>query len=157
MTTGAKNSGPLPRVQVGISGWIIESGELAEPIAGSIIHGLGVRIRPTGYGQELELTRVTGKVRWTRFDPRIQLIESLLELDGYSLLTQDSGTAHTPLPAIGSRIECTGYLYGIAPYEYEDFELPDVRMDWHVLTARWVPHSGISDYEDIVVDLEPNE
>lgn len=150
MTASDPSAVPPPRVQVWISGWIIESGELAEPVVGSILHDLGVRIDPHCSGSRQALTRVTGVVRWTRFDPQIHLTETLLELDGYAILTQSPGTARTPLPAIGSRVEGSGYLSGIAPYEYEDFELPDVRMDWRVLAVRW---DSVGD--GVLVDLEP--
>jgi len=154
MTASDPSAVPPPQIQVWISGWIIECGDLAEPVAGGILHDLGVWGDPHYSGSRQALTRATGIVRWTRFDPQNHLIEALLELDGYAILTQSPGTAHTPLPAIGSRVDFAGYLFGIPPYEYayefEDPELPDVRMDWRVLAVRWY-----SVGDGVLVDLEP--
>lgn len=154
MTASELSDVPLPRIQVWISGWIIECGDLAVPVTGDILHDLGLRIYSNGISGRLELTQVNGKVCWARFDRHNHRIETLLELDSYAILTQAPGTARTPLPAIGSRIDFSSNLCGIPPYEYADefvdFELPDVRMDWRVLAVMWD-----SDGDGVMVDLEP--
>lgn len=140
------------RVQVRIHGWILADRELDEPVPGTTLRGLGVRLCSDG-DDECEQTGLSGAVRWARFDALNNLVETVVESSGLVVVTQAPGSANTPVPDPGSRFECFGHLHSVGLYEFEDFGLPDVRMDWRVLAVR--PVSG--DGDDLIVDLEPVE
>lgn len=135
-----------------VSGWIIADGDLDEPVEGMILRGLGVRLEPGVSDDGCERTRLSGAVRWARIDSLNGLVETLVESSGVGVLTQSPGSADTALPDLGSRRECSGYLHSIGLYEFEDFGLPDVRMDWRVFAV-----GPVSEGDDLIVDLEPVE
>lgn len=127
---------------------MVFDGYLGEPHEGKILTGLGVKLSLNGQDGPQQIA-LSGLVIWSRIDRVNGLTETEMEVDGISLLTQEHVFGMTA-PDVGSTREVLGVPLGVRDYEYDDFELPDVRMDWTVdAVARW--------QNFFMVDLHPVE
>lgn len=83
---------------------------------------------------------------------RLFAVEFPLDVEGYRLLV----SADPSLPAVrpGNRVYVRCTLMVIADYQWESFDLPDVRRDWRVsaVLPRSAPAGGVDGYP---LDLVP--
>ena len=139
-------------MQAMINGWIIGDGELAMPVAGAVLSGLGLRLTSDVWSPRWDAVVVEGTVTRARFSRLAALVETVIESHGFRVLTQEAATGTDRLPEVGGHARCEGYLTSVHPYEFVDFALPDVSQDWRVISVR---DRGRSD--DLVVEVEPAE
>ena len=71
--------------------------------------------------------------RWARHDPDSGLFEMVIDAGPFHVLTQRPGAGEPG--AVGSTAELTGVLVSVREYEFEAFDLPDVRQRWRVLSV----------------------
>ena len=62
----------------------------------------------------------------------------VIDAGPFHVLTQRPGAGEPG--AVGSTAELTGVLVSVREYEFEAFDLPDVRQRWRVLSVRRAPH-----------------
>jgi hypothetical protein len=116
-------------VRIFIPDDVVMDDEIPEPIVGVDIPEMGVRLarmwKPDGRDQSLE-----GVVEWSRVDELNDLFETVVATPTYKALTQDDAKGR--LPDAGERVALRGTLRCVRSYEFEAFDLPDLRQPWHV-------------------------
>lgn len=135
---------------------MVFDGYLGEPHGGKALTGLGVKlvsIREGYRGQvdedQMRHIELSGLVQWSRIGRVDHLMETEIEVEGVRLLTQEYSFDGVPAE-IGTTHTVSGVPLGVRDYEYEDFEIPDVRRDWTVdAVGRWENF--------FMVDLRPVE
>ena len=71
-----------------------------------------------------------GVVEWSRGGELNQLFETVLATSTFKALTQYA--AEGRLPEVGDRMTLRGSLSCVRSYEFEAFDLPDIRQPWRV-------------------------
>jgi hypothetical protein len=131
--------------------WVLVDGDVPKPIEGSVMRGLGLRLSGVAwlstddYGIKELVTsdparreyRITGVVEQSRdfqtddgSGNQHAGCEILVVVEEQRVLVTTSGWARDFPPS--AHITASGRWRVVAPYEWDDFELPDVRSDWLV-------------------------
>lgn len=108
---------------------VVVDDEIPEPLPGVDIPLMAVRLgwMWTADGRD---EPYDGVVEWSRADELNQLFETVITTSSFKALTQDAAEGH--LPEVGERITLHGTLSCVRSYEFEAFDLPDVRQPWRV-------------------------
>lgn len=108
---------------------VVVDDEIPEPQPGVEIPLMGVRLgwMWTVDGRDESFD---GVVEWSRADDLNQLFETVFATSTFKALTQEA--AEGRLPEVGDRLTLRGSLSCIRSYEFEDFDLPDIRQPWRV-------------------------
>lgn len=103
--------------------------EIPEPLPGVDIPLMAVRLGRmwTVDGRD---EPYDGVVEWSRVDELNQLFETVVATSTFKALTQDPAKGR--LPQVGDRITLRGTLSCVRSYEFEAFDLPDIRQPWRV-------------------------
>lgn len=125
---------------------VVIGDEIPEPLPGVVIPLMAVRLgwRWTADGRD---EPYDGLVEWSRADELNQLFETVFTTSTFKALTQD--TAEGRLPEVGDRITLRGTLSCVRSYEFEAFDLPDVRQQWRVTSL--LSH----DQDGYLIEAEP--
>lgn len=91
---------------------------------------------------------MSGTVTWARIDHANGLVESVVDLGFFPLLTQDDIGARDW--QVGLPICIDGLVVSVGPYEFDAFDLPDIRRDWLVVSSRCEELSG-----NYVLEVQP--
>ena len=103
--------------------------EIPEPLPGVDIPLMGVRLGWI-WTADGRAGSFDGVVEWSRADELNQLFETVFAISTFKALTQEA--AEGRLPEVGDRLTLRGSLSYVRSYEFEDFDLPDIRQPWRV-------------------------
>lgn len=119
------------RYRAWIDEYPVVDGDVEEPVAGGTVTvGFSGQLPHDGAKATLR-----GTVIWSRFDRMSDGIsESIALVDGLHFLCAVPAAGRL-LHAIGDPIDLCEPLAFVGPYEYEAFEIPDIRHTWRVETA----------------------
>lgn len=116
-------------VEVSIPEDVVVDGDVAELEPGAVL-ALGLRLATAERG-----VRLDGVVTWVRDSPELGYAEFVLDTGDVAVLLDSRELPSTPV--IGSEFSARGALSLIRDYEYDAFDLPDVRSAWIVRSARY--------------------
>ncbi|MGN6426821.1 MAG: hypothetical protein ACTHMF_08385 [Leifsonia sp.] len=114
-------------VRIHIPDGVVIDDEIPHPLPGVDIPLMAVRLGCmwTADGRD---ESYDGIVEWSRTDELNQLFETVLATSTSKALTQDA--AEGRLPEVGERMTLRGSLSCVRSYEFEAFDLPDIRQPW---------------------------
>jgi hypothetical protein len=117
-------------VRIPIPDDVVIDDEIPDPLPGVHIPLMGVRLgwMWTVDGRD---ESYDGVVEWSRADELNQLFETVFATSTFKALTQDA--AEGRLPEVGDRMTLRGSLSCVRSYEFEAFDLPDIRQPWRVI------------------------
>jgi hypothetical protein len=146
--------------------WILVDGDVPRPIEGSVMREVGLRLSGVAWlstddfgvkelatshqaRREYSITGVIEQSRDVQTDDGSSVqdagCEILVDVGKQRVLIATAGWARDFPPA--AHITASGRWSVVAPYEWDDFQLPDVRSDWLV---RSVASAGCG---DLMLDL----
>lgn len=108
---------------------IVADNEIPRLVAGVEIPTMGVRLGWM-WTHDGRYQSFDGVVEWSRVDPLNNLLETVLVTSTFRALTQDR--AKGPIPEVGDKLALRGTLSCVRSYEFEAFDLPDIRQSWRV-------------------------
>lgn len=163
-------------VLVTLPEWFVADGQVSAPAVGDVMAHVGVRaacfdvrstdearaepcLLPKEGGQRENAHRLPGVVAGTPREVVVDApgggrktvaVEFPFDLGGFRVLVTAPTSAQDVRPGDRLAVSCT--LCVIAEYEWEAFNLPDVRRDWRVISVVSACQPADSDY---LLDLLP--
>ncbi|MEO7017690.1 MAG: hypothetical protein ABI130_03265 [Leifsonia sp.] len=108
---------------------IVVDGDLPTPQPGVVLPLMAVRLHD-GLDRG-DHTTIDGTITWARYDTLSGLVEALISTREVDVFTKSFGQ-ESDLAIVDTITSQTGLLWCIRPYEFDAFDLPDIRRPWLV-------------------------
>jgi hypothetical protein len=108
---------------------IVVDDDLPTPQPGVVLPLMAVRLQD-GLDRG-DHTTIDGTITWARYDTLSGLVEAVISTREVDVFTQSFGQ-ESDLAIVDSITSQTGLLWCIRPYEFDAFDLPDIRRPWVV-------------------------